>query len=190
MLRLSTVEDLPLVRELIIDGAKTGSFDSALAEPTEEAAHFFSGVRRVVLEQVWLRPAPVSGTPAAIPAAIWIYEERRASPGPLGFAAVRAAGGFGYELWLVAIHSTYRSRGLGKQMLSEILATPLGQQIMVAQCDLHAVGARRLAGILCQAGFQSARRGSASEWLANPSLPPAAMAWLKTTPFRDAVHSR
>jgi GNAT superfamily N-acetyltransferase len=188
MLRLSREEDLPLVRELIVDGAKAGSFDSALAQPTIEAACFFSGVRRVVLEHVWLRPAPTGEAQIAIPAAIWVYEERHIGRGPLGFFAVRGAGHLGYELWLTAIQSEYRNRGLGKQMVSEILATPIGRQIMVAQCDLHAIGARRLARILCQAGFQSARQGNECEWLANPNLPPSALAWLKTTPFQGASH--
>jgi GNAT superfamily N-acetyltransferase len=184
MLRLSTEEDLPLVRQLIVDGAKAGSFDSALAQTTAEAANFFSGVRRVILEHVWLRPAPDSEAQMVIPAAIWVYEEPYAGPGPSGFFAVRGAGRLGYELWLTAIQSEYRSRGLGRRMVSEILATPIGRQIMVVQCDLHAIGARRLASILCQAGFQSARRGKECEWLANPGLPPSALAWLKTTPFR------
>ena len=184
MLRLSREDDLPLVQNLIVDGAKAGSFDSALAEPTNEAAYFFSGMRRVVQEHVWLRPAPSGEARLAIPAAIWVYEERYVGRGPLGFFAVRGAGNFGYELWLAAIQPEYRSRGLGKQMMSEILATPVGRQIMVVQCDLLAIGARRLARIRCQAGFQSARRGSSCEWLANPGLPPSALAWLKTAPFR------
>lgn len=186
MLRLSREEDLPLVRKLIVDGARAGSFDSALAQPTNEAAYFFSGVRRVVLEHVWLRPAPTRETQIAIPAAIWVYEERYISPRALGFFALRGAGHFGYELWLAAIQPEYRSRGLGKQMISEILATPIGRRIMVAQCDLHAIGARHLARILCQAGFQSARQGNACEWLANPGLTPSALAWLKATPFQSA----
>jgi ribosomal protein S18 acetylase RimI-like enzyme len=186
MLRLSREEDMPLVRDLIVDGAKAGSFDLALAQPTNEAAYFFSGVRRVILEHVWLRPAPGSETQIAIPAAIWVYEETQVSPRALGFFALRGAGHLGYELWLVAIHPEYRNRGLGKQMISEILATPVGRQIVVAQCDLHAIGARRLAWILCEAGFQSARRGKACEWLANPGLSPSALAWLKATPFQTA----
>jgi len=186
MLRLSREEDMPLVRDLILDGARAGSFDPALAEPTSEAAYFFSGMRRVVLEHVWLRPASGTETQVAIPAAIWVYEERQVSPRALGFIALRGAGHLGYELWLIAIHPEYRNRGLGKRMISEILATPIGQRIMVAQCDLHAIGARRLARILCEAGFQSARTGKASEWLANPALTPSAMAWLKATPFQNA----
>lgn len=145
-------------------------------------------MRRVVLEHVWLRPAPTNGAQVAIPAALWVYEERYVSPGALGFFALRGAGHFGYELWLTAIRPEYRNRGLGTQMMNEMLATPIGRQIVVAQCDLHAIGARRLAGILCRAGFQSARRGSSCEWLANPGLPPAALAWLKTTPLRSASH--
>jgi GNAT superfamily N-acetyltransferase len=188
MLRLSREDDLPLVRELIVDGAQAGSFDSALAHPTEEAAHFFSGVRRVILENVWLRPAPTSLVQMTVPAAIWVFEAPSVCPRPVGFFAVRSAGSFGYELWLAAIQPQYRNRGLGKQMVDELLATPIGGQIMVAQCDLHAVGARRLASILHRAGFASARRGTVCEWLANPGLSPSALAWLKTTPFQGASH--
>lgn len=190
MLRLAGENDLPLVRELIIDGAKAGSFDSAVGQPTDDAAYFFSRVRRVVLEHVWVRPALNSEALAAIPAGIWVYEEWHVSPSPLGFVAVRGAGHFGYELWLAAIQQEYRGRGLGKQMMSEILATPIGRQIMVAQCDLHAIGARRLASILCQTGFQSVRRGNACEWLAKRGLPPPALAWMKTAPFRGPPANR
>jgi hypothetical protein len=116
MLRLASEKDLPLVRELIIDGAKAGSFDSALAQPTNEAAYFFSRMRRAVLEHVWLRAALNSESPTAISARIWIYEEWHVSPDPLGFVAVRGAGHFGYELWLAAIQPEYRGLG-GKRAM-------------------------------------------------------------------------
>jgi Acetyltransferase (GNAT) domain len=189
MLRLATEDDLPLVRKLITDGAKAGSFDPALAQPTNEADAFFFRLRGVISGHFWLRPAPVSRTDRAFtatPAGIWVFEERSASPGAIGFIAARNQPNFGYELWLVAIKQEHRGRGLGKQMAREFLATRVGRQIMVAQCDLRATGARQCADILCQAGFQSARRGSTSEWIVNPRLHPAALAWLKTTPFRGS----
>ena len=91
------------------------------------------------------------------------------------------------KIRLAAIQPEYRGHGSGKQVMSEILATPIGRQIMVAQCDLRAIGARRLSRILCQAEFQSARRGNACEWLANRGLHPSTLAWLRTAPFRGAV---
>ncbi len=183
MLRAATETDLPLVRELIVDGAKSGSFDADLARATREADFFFARMRRVVLEHVWLRASPNGGAPVTIPANLWIFEEKGVSPAPIGFFAVRGAGHFGYELWLAAVRAEYRGRGLGKQMVREMLSLPMGRQISVAQCDLHASGPRRMASILCQVGFQSARRGEVTEWLASDGLPPSALAWLKAAPI-------
>jgi ribosomal protein S18 acetylase RimI-like enzyme len=187
MLRDSTESDLPLVRDLIVEGARSGSFDADLARATREADFFFSRMRRVVLEHVWLRAPGTGGAAATIPANIWIFEEQCVSPAPIGFFAIRGAGLLGYELWLAALHSAYRGRGLGKQMVREVFASPIGEKIVVAQCDLRASGARRMAAILGQMGFRSARRGDASEWLASGGLHPSALAWLKTAPF--AAHS-
>jgi GNAT superfamily N-acetyltransferase len=189
MLRASTETDLPLVRELIVDGAKAGSFDADLARATRESDFFFARMRRVVLDHVWVRASLSSGTAVIIPATIWIFEEQCVSPTPIGFFAVRGAGHFGYELWLAALQAEYRGRGLGKQMVREVLASPMGQRISLAQCDVHAVGPRRMATILSQMGFRSARRGDATEWLASGGLHPTALAWLKTAPFAGQQES-
>ena len=78
----------------------------------------------------------------------------------------------GYELWLATIELAYRQKGAGKKMIGEVLGTSIGPQVVVAQCDRRAEGARRMASILRHFGFESLRQGTQSEWLARSTLPP------------------
>jgi ribosomal protein S18 acetylase RimI-like enzyme len=104
------------------------------------------------------------------------------SPGPLGFVALRGAGRIGYELWLTAIGSAYRQKGIGKQMVGEALGMTIGSDVVVAQCDRFADGARRMAKILCDCGFECVREAKRSQWLARSTLPTEVKDWIKSAP--------
>jgi hypothetical protein len=192
MLRLATEADLPLLREWIVDGAKSGCFDAQLAQHSEESAAFFVRLRYVIREQIWLRRDLRQHTCWTTPACIWIFEDPVRSPGALGFAALRGAGRIGYELWLTAIGVAYRQKGIGKQMVGEVLGLSSGPDVVVAQCDRFADGARRMANILCSFGFESVRESKHSQWLAKSTLPTEVKDWIKSAPsgvttYRDAA---
>jgi GNAT superfamily N-acetyltransferase len=182
MLRLASEADFPVIRELIVDGATSGSFDLQLAQPTEESAEFFARLRHVIQERIWLRPDLSKNILWAIPACIWIFEDPVWGLGPLGFVALRGAGRIGYELWLTAIELAYRQKGVGKQMIGEVLGTSIGQHVVVAQCDRRAEGARRMASILRHFGFECVREATQSQWLARSTLPTAVKDWIKSVP--------
>jgi hypothetical protein len=101
----------------------------------------------------------------------------------LGFVAVRGAGRIGYELWLATIELAYRQKGAGKKMIGEVLGTSIGAQVVVAQCDRRAEGARRMASILRHFGFECLRQGTQSEWLARSTLPPVVKDWIRSAPL-------
>lgn len=170
-MRAAIASDFPFVRELIVNAAVEGSFDPALAEPTAPAELFFAGLSRVIQERVWLRPFADKPLTLAIPATVWIYENPAWSQGPVGFFALRSAGPLGQELWLAAIRPECRGQGIGKQMVTELLAMPAGRNVAVVQCDKHAIGARRLAAIMLGAGFECVREGKQTQWLASRALP-------------------
>jgi hypothetical protein len=184
MLRLATEADFPVIRELIVDGAASGSFDAQLVHPTTQAsAEFFGRLRQVIQKRVWLRPDVSKHMLLAIPACVWIFEDPVWGRGPLGFVAVRGAGRIGYELWLATIELAYRQKGAGKKMIGEVLGTSIGPQVVVAQCDRRAEGPRRMASILRQFGFECLREGTQSEWLARSTLAPVVKDWIRSAPL-------
>jgi GNAT superfamily N-acetyltransferase len=183
VLRLASEADFPVIRELIVDGATSGGFDPQLAQPSEESAEFFARLRHVIRKRIWLRPDLSTHMLWAIPACICVFEDPVWGLGPLGFVALRGAGRIGYELWLAAIELAYRKKGVGKQMIGEVLGTPIGQQVVVVQCDRRAEGARRMASILGHSGFECVREAMQSQWLARSTLPTAVKDRIKSIPF-------
>jgi ribosomal protein S18 acetylase RimI-like enzyme len=178
MIRAATSSDFPLVRELILDGARSSGFDPALTQPTTETQNFFAGLLKVIEDKVWLRPMTNQPLMLGIPASLWMYENPDLGLEPLGFVALKSAGRFGQELWLAAIRPELRGRGVGKQMITELLAAPVGRTIAVVQCDKHALGGQRMAGIMSRAGFELVRDGKGSQWLASRALAEPMKRWL------------
>ena len=181
MFSLATDADFPLLRELIRDGALGGSFDPVLAQDGPESALFFESLRHVIADNVWQRPGQHGGH-VDVTAHILMFHPRYANEAG-GFVAVRGIGKLGYELWLTALSPSLRRRGLGQQMLEEFLATPLGLQTMIAQCDHDANGAGACAASLQRLGFKVVRVGRYSTWLANPALATEVIEWIQTVPF-------
>jgi ribosomal protein S18 acetylase RimI-like enzyme len=178
MIRAATSSDFPLVQELILDGARSSGFDPALTQPTTETQNFFAGLLKVIEDKIWLRPMTNQPLMLGIPASLWMYENPDLGLEPLGFVALKSAGRFGQELWLAAIRPELRGRGVGKQMITELLAAPAGRTIAVVQCDKHALGGQRMAGIMSRAGFELVRDGKGSQWLASRALAEPMKRWL------------
>lgn len=178
VIRTATSSDFPLIRELIVDGARSCGFDPALTQSSTETQNFFAGLLKVIQDKVWLRPLTNQPLVLGVPASLWMYENPDFGLESLGFVALKSAGRFGQELWLAAIRPELRGRGVGRQMITELLATPAGKTVAVVQCDKHAIGGQRMAAIMSHVGFELVRDGTGSQWLASPALAEPMKRWL------------
>ena len=173
--------DLPYIRALIRDGARSGSFDEELAGDCPESDLFFAGLSEVIVRKVWTRP-PAMGLPTHTRALIVLYLETAVSKAS-GFVAIREIGRLGYELWLTAVDPGRRGCGVGRKMVTDFLATKEGRLTRVAQCRIGSVGAQACAHILGSVGFTAARVGLATIWMARSDLPADTLHWMETAPF-------
>jgi hypothetical protein len=177
MLALARPVHLDLIRDIIGEGAREGSFSPALALQSDATAAFFEKLRWAL--RAGRLPQFDSRTQQLIVMRVtgYVFGERLDAP-PTGFGIFRDFYQGGNELWLAGMQHDHRGIGLGRAMLAELLDTPSGRATQLARCTTHAPGARRCAHVLKTLGFQTCRIANDEEWLLHRRTPAPIVAML------------
>jgi GNAT superfamily N-acetyltransferase len=191
MLKPATLEHLACIKPLIHAGAAEGSWSSDLAHPGRAADALFSRIGYALLHgrlpQVDPRTNRVIET--RIGGAVFVVESASA---PVGFGLFKDFADDGFEFWLCAIDASMRGKGLGRQMLTELMATPYGSRAQLARCATGSSGGRCCAHILKSLGFGTCRTTSREEWLLHRRTPAAVVERIVTMDLspHDAAFNR
>ena len=172
MLDVAVPDDIDLLRPLIALGAREGSWDPALATPGPAVDALLSKIGYALKHGALPQFDPRTGKWLITRIAGWVY---RPDPStlPVGFGLFKEFQGDGFELWLCAVDSSRRGRGLGRAMLTELMATSAGRRAQLARCALLTDGGQRCARVLKSLDFVSCRKTSREEWLLHRRTPAA-----------------
>jgi ribosomal protein S18 acetylase RimI-like enzyme len=166
MLRPAHIGHLAMLRALIRDGAREGSFAPELAWDSAQSERFFAELRQALKTGYFVIQDPQSGAmqTVAVPGYVYWADETAGSEPPVGFGLFRAAPGGGYELWLTGLESAVRGRGHGRAMLKALLSTPTGQQTRYMRVRRTGRYAAAIAKLLSEHGFTSTRESHNETW--------------------------
>ena len=166
MLRPAHIGHLALLRALIRDGARTGSFQPELAWDSAYAERFFGELRQALKSGYFVVQDPDSGQmkTVAVPGYVYWADETAPTDPPVGFGLFRAAPGGGYELWLAGMDNALRGKGHGRAMLSALFATPAGRETRFMRVRRESAYAGAVAKLLEEHGFTSTRETKHETW--------------------------
>ena len=178
MLEPAVPSHLDTIKPLIRAGAAEGSWDPALATPGPKSDQLFRKLS-YALEHGDLPQLDRTGRPITTRIGGWVF---LADPDaqPTGFGLFKDFADGGFELWLCAIDPSVRGRGLGRQMLTELLGTPHGLRAQLARCARGTAGGQRCAHILKSLEFETRRTTSREEWLLHRRTPRAVVDLVST----------
>jgi len=185
MLEIARPQHLECIKPLIRAGAIEGSWDPELALPGPKSDDLFAKISYALEHGTLPQIDPRTNQRINTRIGGWIFVADT-GPAPSGFGLYKDFTAGGLELWLCAIDSRARGRGLGRQMLSELLATPAGSHVQLARCSLSTEGGRRCAHVLKSLEFEPRRTTSREEWLLHRQTPPAVVhviATMDMSPF-------
>lgn len=183
---------LDLLRRLIASGAVEGSWDRALASPGRALDGLLEKIGNALKQGALLQFDRRTGKWIMTRIAGWIYRPDQWTS-PIGFGLFKEFYGDGFELWLCAIDPSRRGMGLGRKMLTELMATPLGRRAQLARCALGTDGGRRCASILKSLEFEVRRTTTREEWLLHRRTPAALVhhvATMDMAPFDRAARQQ
>ena len=162
MLRPAHIGHLALLRALIREGAREGSFQPELAWDSAASERFFGELRQALKTGYFVVEDRETGAmqTVAVPGYVYWADETVGSDPPVGFGLFRAAPGGGYELWLAGLENALRGKGHGRAMLKALFATPTGQQTRFMR--VRREGATRTRSPSCSPSTASRRRARPS----------------------------
>src|SRR6185369_3837023 len=154
MLTPAHVGHLAMLRSLIRQGAKDGSFDRELGESSPEAEAFFAKLKRALVTGYFVEEGR-SGRidTVAVPGYVFFPADRNGSSQPVGFGLFRAIEG-GYELWLAGLDLGARGGGHGRALLAALFATPQGQKTWIVRVQRGSRYVAALQHLLDDFGFK------------------------------------
>jgi ribosomal protein S18 acetylase RimI-like enzyme len=159
MLRPAHIGHLAMLRSLIRDGARDGSFQPELAWDSAESERFFAELKQALKSGYFVVEDPQTGEmrTVAVPGYVYWADETVGNEPPVGFGLFRAARGGGYELWLAGLDSALRGRGHGRAMLAALFETPTGRATRFVRVRRASRYAEAIAGLLEVHGFTATR---------------------------------
>ena len=166
MLRPAHIGHLALLRSLIRDGVRDGSFQPELAWDSAVSGRFFAELRQALKSGYFVVEDLETGSlkTVAVPGYVYWADESAAAEPPVGFGLFRAAPGGGYELWLAGLDNAFRGKGHGRAMLDALFATPTGQQTRFMRVRREGRYARAVARLLATHGFTATRETRHETW--------------------------
>jgi hypothetical protein len=166
MLRPAHIGHLAMLRALIRDGAREGSFQPELAWDSPASERFFGELRQALKTGYFVVQDPDTGAmqTVAVPGYVYWADGTAGSEPPVGFGLFRAAPGGGYELWLAGLESAVRGRGHGRAMLKALFATPTGRQTRFMRVRRGGAYADAVARLLAEHGFTPTRETRHETW--------------------------
>jgi ribosomal protein S18 acetylase RimI-like enzyme len=166
MLRPAHIGHLALLRSLIRDGARDGSFQPELAWDSAASERFFAELRQALKSGYFVVEDRETGAmqTVAVPGYVYWADETTGGDPPVGFGLFRAAPGGGYELWLAGLESALRGRGHGRAMLAALFATPIGRQTRFMRVRRSGQYAAAIAKLLAEHGFTETRETKHETW--------------------------
>jgi hypothetical protein len=170
VLEVADPAHIELIRALVVSGAQEGSWDPGLALLPAAADALIAKIATALRLGALPQRDPATGQWMFTRISGCVFRSDRQSP-PIGFGLFRDFVGNSFELWLCGIQPAARGRGLGRSMLIELLATPIGQRARLARCALGSDGGRRCAHVLKSIGFTIALPTAKEEWLLHRSTP-------------------
>jgi GNAT superfamily N-acetyltransferase len=188
VLEIAGPRHLACIKPLIHAGAREGSWDPELAAPGPKADVLFAKIGYALEHGTLPQIDPRTNSRISTRIGGWVFFAN-AGLAPSGFGLYKDFVNDGLELWLCGIDPSARGRGLGRRMLTELLATPEGRHVQLARCSLRTEGGHRCAHILKSLEFDAARTTSREEWLLHRRTPPAVaqlIATMDLLPFDPA----
>jgi hypothetical protein len=175
------VGHLAMLRTLIRKSAAEGSFDRDLAGETPHAEEFFAKLKRALVTGYFVETDARTGhiDTVAVPGYVFWPDGRNSSSAPAGFGLFRAIEDGGYELWLAGLEFAERGGGLGRALLSSLLATPPGQRTWVVRISRESRYGAAVAHLLDGLGFDVAGDSARLRWFVRRDAPPALVARIR-----------
>lgn len=164
MLRPAHIGHLALLRSLIRDAARDGSFDPDLAWDSPASERFFTDLRQALKTGYFVVTDARTGVlhTVAVPGYVY-WPDDAAGSEPAGFGLFRALNN-GYELWLAGLEASLRGKGHGKAMLAALFATPTGQATKYIRVRRAAREAKAIEHLLAEHGFTATRETPHETW--------------------------
>jgi hypothetical protein len=166
MLRPAHIGHLAVLRALIRDGAREGSFQPDLAWDSAASERFFGELRQALKTGYFVVQDAETGTmhTVAVPGYVYWADETAGSEPPVGFGLFRAAPGGGYELWLAGLEAAIRGKGHGRSMLKALFETQTGRQTRFMRVRRSGSYAGAVAKLLAEHGFTPTRETKHETW--------------------------
>ncbi len=166
MLRPAHIGHLAVLRSLIRDGARDGSFQPELAWDSAASERFFDELRQALKTGYFVVQDRETGGvhTVAVPGYVYWPDETAGTEAPVGFGLFRAAPGGGYELWLAGLEGALRGRGHGRAMLNALFATPTGRKTRFMRVRRSGQYAAAVARLLAEHGFTPTRETKHETW--------------------------
>ncbi len=161
-----------MLRALIRDGAREGSFQPELAWDSAVSERFFGELRQVLKTGYFVVEDRETGgvQTVAVPGYVYWADETVDGEPPVGFGLFRAAPGGGYELWLAGLENTLRGKGHGRAMLKALFSTPTGQQTRFMRVRREGGYANAAAKLLAEHGFAATRETKHETWFVRAAV--------------------
>jgi hypothetical protein len=174
MLRPAHIGHLAMLRSLIREGTREGSFAPDLAWDSAASERFFSELRQALKTGYFVIQDPDSSSlqTVAVPGYVYWADETAGSAPPIGFGLFRAIPQGGYELWLAGLESAVRGRGHGRAMLKALFDTPTGRKTRFMRVRREGAYASAVARLLAEHGFTATRETAKETWFVR-AAPPA-----------------
>jgi len=164
-----------MLRSLIRDGAREGSFQPELAWDSAESDRFFAELKQALKSGYFVVQDPETGEmrTVAVPGYVYWPDETAGATPPAGFGLFRAVPGGGYELWLAGLEGVARGKGHGRAMLDALFATPTGRATRFVRVRRASHYAEAVARLLSAHGFTATRETASETWFvrAMPQVP-------------------
>ena len=166
MLQPAHIGHLAMLRALIRDGARDGSFRPELAWDSALSERFFGELRQALKSGYFVVQDHDTGAmeTVAVPGYVYWADETAGSEPPVGFGLFRAAPGGVYELWLAGLEVLMRGKGHGRAMLKALFATPIGQQTRFVRVRREGRHALAVAKVLAEHDFTPTRETRHETW--------------------------
>lgn len=167
------VGHLSMLRALIRKSAAEGSFDRELAGNSPLAEDFFDKLKRALVAGYFVETDPRSGRidTVAVPGYVFWPDGRNSSSAPAGFGLFRTIDDGGYELWLAGLEFSERGGGLGRELLTALLATPPGQKTWVIRIPRESRYVAKIGHLLDSLGFGAAGDTARLRWFVRRDAP-------------------
>ncbi|HEY1326495.1 MAG TPA: hypothetical protein VGI14_06120 [Casimicrobiaceae bacterium] len=184
MLSAAHAGHLPLLRAMIREGAREGSFDRGLTQDTLEVRTFFANLRQALMTGYFVEDDRQGRTyPVAAPGFVYWPVDRRAGQPPIGFGLFKAFAEFGYELWLTGVDAAWRGSGHGRAMIAALLATPAGRLAWTVRVQRAGASKEAMTRILSEHDYAVARESRDQLWFLRGDAPTALVERMRKQSF-------